>query len=157
MRKLKLKKWNHLPGTKWQRHFYLGFLTPHPLDLISIFVCLFVTCLNNNDFFLPTGEKEGIKGEELLPRWLSGEESACQRRRHLSDPSIGRSPGEGNGNPLHSSILAWATLWKERPGGLQSTALQRVRQDWAHHGTAKLRGRTSQFRQKGERPGGRSS
>ena len=29
----------------------------------------------------------------------------------------------------HSSILAWRILWKEEPGGLQSTESQRVGQD----------------------------
>ena len=31
---------------------------------------------------------------------------------------LGRSPGEGNGNPL--SILAWEIPWTEKPGELQS-------------------------------------
>ena len=30
----------------------------------------------------------------------------------------------------HSSILAWRIPWKEEPGGLQSTGLQRVGHDW---------------------------
>ena len=30
----------------------------------------------------------------------------------------------------HSSILAWEITWTEEPGGLQSTVLQRVGQDW---------------------------
>ena len=29
----------------------------------------------------------------------------------------------------HSSILAWKTLWRVEPGGLQSMGLQRVRHD----------------------------
>ena len=33
--------------------------------------------------------------------------------------------------PTHSSILAWGTPWAEKPDGLQSTGLQRVRQDGA--------------------------
>ena len=32
----------------------------------------------------------------------------------------------------HSNILAQEVPWKEEPGGLQSTGLQRVRPDWAH-------------------------
>ena len=28
---------------------------------------------------------------------------------------------------IHSSILAWRIPWTEKPGGLQSTGLQRVR------------------------------
>ena len=41
----------------------------------------------------------------------------------------------GQGDPLeegmatHSSALAWRTSWTEEPGGLQSVALQRGRQD----------------------------
>ena len=35
-----------------------------------------------------------------------------------SIPRSGRSPGEGNGNPL--SILAWKIPWMEEPGRLQS-------------------------------------
>ena len=30
----------------------------------------------------------------------------------------------------HSSILAWKIPWTEKPGGLQSMGLQRVRHDW---------------------------
>ena len=51
-------------------------------------------------------------------KWLSGKESACQSRRHDSIPGSGRSPGEGNGNPLYYSCLGnpidrggwWATV-----------------------------------------------
>ena len=48
------------------------------------------------------------------------------RYAHLI-PGLGRSPGEGNGNPL--SILSWKIPWAEEPGELQSMGLQRVRQD----------------------------
>ena len=41
----------------------------------------------------------------------------------------GSSPGEGHGNLL--SILAWKISWTVEPGELQSTGLQRVRQDLA--------------------------
>ena len=37
----------------------------------------------------------------LFPWWLSGKESTCQCRRC----GLGRSPGEGNGNPLQYSCL----------------------------------------------------
>ena len=46
--------------------------------------------------------------KEGLPRWLSGKESAhkCRRHRRLDfDPQVGKSSGEGNGNPLHYSYL----------------------------------------------------
>ena len=40
-----------------------------------------------------------------------------------SIPVSGRSPAEGNGNPLH--ILAREIPWTEEPDGLQSTGSQK--------------------------------
>ena len=37
-------------------------------------------------------------------------------------PGLGRSPGDGQGNPL--SILAWKIPWTEEPDGLLSIGLQ---------------------------------
>ena len=53
-----------------------------------------------------------------LPRWLSGQESACQAGDAGLIPGLGRSPGEENGYPLHHSCLEnskgrrnwWATV-----------------------------------------------
>ena len=53
--------------------------------------------------------------------------SACKAGDPGSIPGSGRSPGEGNGNPL--SILAWRIPWMEETGRLQSMGLQRVRHD----------------------------
>jgi len=39
--------------------------------------------------------------------------SACNTGDLGSIPGMGRSPGEGNGNPL--SILAWRIPWMEEP------------------------------------------
>ena len=39
----------------------------------------------------------------------------------------GRSPGEGNGNPLQ--YFAWEIPWTDEAGGLQSMGSQRVRHD----------------------------
>ena len=44
-----------------------------------------------------------------------------------SIPTLGRSPGEGIGNPLQYSCLE--NSWTEEPGGLQSMWLQRVGHD----------------------------
>ena len=45
-----------------------------------------------------------------------------------SIPGSGRSPGTHSSIPAHShsSILAWRNPWREEPGWLQSTGLQRV-------------------------------
>ena len=43
-------------------------------------------------------------------------------------PGLGRSPGEGHGNPLQHSSLKKA-MDRGEPGGLQSMGLQRVRHD----------------------------
>ena len=51
-------------------------------------------------------------------RWLRGKESACNAGDPGSIPASGRSPGEGNGNPLQYSCLEnsmdrgawWATV-----------------------------------------------
>ena len=40
-----------------------------------------------------------------LPCWLSGKESTCNPGDMGSTPGLGRSPGEGNGNPLQCSCL----------------------------------------------------
>ena len=41
--------------------------------------------------------------DKRLPWWLSGKESACQCRRCGFAPWVGKTPGEGNGNPLQYS------------------------------------------------------
>ena len=49
-----------------------------------------------------------VKGGMGLPRGLSGKESACNAGDAGgvgSIPALGRSPGEGNGNPLQYSCL----------------------------------------------------
>ena len=38
-----------------------------------------------------------------LPKWLSGKESASNAKNTSSGPALGRSPGEGNGNPLQAT------------------------------------------------------
>ena len=40
-----------------------------------------------------------------LSRWLDGKESACNAEDMGSLPGLGRSPGEGNSNPLQYSCL----------------------------------------------------
>ena len=54
-------------------------------------------------------------------------ESACSAGDLGLIPGLGRSPGEGNGNPLH--ILAQKIPQTEEPGGLQFMGSQRVEHD----------------------------
>ena len=48
--------------------------------------------------------------------------SACNAGDPGSISASGRSPGEGNGNPLQYSC--WKIPWMKEPGGLQSMGLQ---------------------------------
>ena len=43
-----------------------------------------------------------------------------------SIPGLGRSSGEGNGNPLQANSLAWKIPQTEEPGSLQFMGSQRV-------------------------------
>ena len=43
--------------------------------------------------------------------------------------SLGQEDPLEEGRATHSSILAWKIPWTEKPGRLQSTGLQRDRQD----------------------------
>ena len=52
-------------------------------------------------------------------------ESAYNAGDPGSIPGSGRSPGEGNGNPLLYSCLG--NPWTEGPGRLQSMGSQRIR------------------------------
>ena len=63
----------------------------------------------------------------VLPWWLNGKASACQRRRHRFN--FWSRKISWRGIATHSSILAWRILWTEEPGGLQSMGFQRVRQN----------------------------
>ena len=58
---------------------------------------------------------------------LYGKEFACNVGDPGSIPGSGRSPEEGNGNPLQYSCLE--IPWTEEPCGMQSMGLQRVGHD----------------------------
>ena len=62
-----------------------------------------------------------------FPGGSDGKASAYNAGDLGSIPGWGRSPGEGNGNPLQ--YFAWSIPWTEEPGGLQSTGFQRVKHD----------------------------
>ena len=51
--------------------------------------------------------------DNWLPWWLGGLESACNAGDVGSIPGLGKSPGEGNGNPLQYSFRE--IPWTEEP------------------------------------------
>ena len=65
-----------------------------------------------------------VKG---FPSSSDGKVSAYNAGDWGSIPGSGRSPGEGNGNPLQYSCLE--NPMDEEPGGLQSMGSQRVGHD----------------------------
>jgi len=66
----------------------------------------------------------------MLPKWLSGKESACQcRTQETRVQSLGCEDPLEKEVATHSSILAWKVPWVEEPGGLQSMGPQRVEHD----------------------------
>ena len=66
-------------------------------------------------------------GQKGLPGGLNDKDSACNAGDLGLIPGLGRSPGEGNGYPLH--IFGWRIPWTKEPGGLQSMGSQRIRYD----------------------------
>ena len=62
-----------------------------------------------------------------FPGGASGKDCACQCRRwkrHRFDPWIGRSPGEGHGNPIQYFVCR--IPWTEEPSGLHVVANSRT-------------------------------
>ena len=49
--------------------------------------------------------------------------------REIRVQSLGREDPLEKEMAIHSSILAWEILWREKPGGLQSMGSQRIRHD----------------------------
>ena len=67
-----------------------------------------------------------------FPGGSDGKASACNAGDSGGIPGLGRlgrSPGEGNGNPLQDSC--WRIPRMEESGGLQSMGSQKVGHDWA--------------------------
>ena len=52
-----------------------------------------------------------------------------QKMQEMRVRSLGGEDPLEEEMPTHSIILAWETLWTEKPGGLQSMGLKRVGHD----------------------------
>ena len=62
-----------------------------------------------------------------LPGSSAGKESVCNAGDPGSIPGLGRSPGEGNGNPLQ--YFCWEIPWTEEPGQATVYGVTRVGHD----------------------------
>ena len=86
------------------------------MEIKDIHMCAYHTYAITN---VPTQQKNNGG----LPWCLSGKGSACNTGDAGSIPGSGKSPGEGNGNPLKyswSGKNTWEIPRTEEPGGLQS-------------------------------------
>ena len=54
-----------------------------------------------------------------------------QEMQEMLVKSLGQEDPPQQEMATHSSMLAWRIPWTEKPGGLQSIGLQRVRHDWS--------------------------
>ena len=61
-----------------------------------------------------------------FPGGSDSKESAFNAGDQGPIPGLGRSPGEGNGNPLQYSCLENPLAWTEEPNKLQSMRFQKV-------------------------------
>ena len=111
----------HIKGRDWAAHgVSLGlFLMKRVPNLSRNFWAAVETLPYSGG---PLSLKTFSKG--FSSRWLSGKESASNAEDLGLIPELGRSPGEGHGNPLQYSC--WRIPWTEEPGGLQSMGSQRV-------------------------------
>ena len=67
--------------------------------------------MSRNKIFKP-------KSGSMVKKKKKKKNLTCQAEGAVSIPGSGRSPGEGNGNPLQYSCRE--NSWTEKPGGLQS-------------------------------------
>ena len=93
---------------------------------MRLFIETFILCvcvsreLQVNQLFIVKRTDDYNKSkytDKGLTRWLSDKESAYNAGDAGSIPGMGRSPGEGNGNP---GFLSWEIPRTEDPGRLQS-------------------------------------
>ena len=71
---------------------------------------------NSPNCLKPAGREQllGCPGGSVFKNLFT---NSRESRNVGSIPGLGRFPGEGNGNPLHSSILACKIPSTEEPGG----------------------------------------
>ena len=82
--------------------------------------------VNQVPLFVPfTLRRDGYRVCEELAQSSDGKESACNVGDPGLIPGLGRSPGEGNGNPLQYSLLrkfhGWRSLVGYSPWGCKES------------------------------------
>ena len=102
--------------------YFLPYLHPHvqrflvsPISNLCVCVCICVCVCERETESLREKNKGGLQEKlvcllvfshiEGFPHSSVGKESACNAGDLSSIPGLGRSPGEGNGNPLQYSCL----------------------------------------------------
>ena len=107
--------------------FYLSFNsvlkgnTPFIPEFSEYWSRLVKAIINKNCYML---KGMGFPVAQSVKNLPAMQETTCSTRHPGSIPGLGRSPGEGNSNPLR--ILTWRIPWTEEPGGLQSMGLQEL-------------------------------
>ena len=77
--------------------------------------------INKNSYML---KAMGFPVAQSVKNLPAMQETTCSTRDPESIPGLGRSHGEGNGNPL--LMLTWRIPWTEEPGGLQSMGFKEL-------------------------------
>ena len=80
--------------------------------------------LGKPDYQLSNNKKELFPGVSVV-------KNTCLPMQQTQVRSLGQKDPLEKEMATHSSILAWKTPWTEKPGGWQSTGLQRVGHDLA--------------------------
>ena len=79
--------------------------------------CILATFTSEITHLSLPNDIHGIVAHGKESAYEKGKEAACSTGDRDSIPGLGRSPGEGSGNPLQVSCLE--IPWTEDPGGLQ--------------------------------------
>ena len=121
MVKIKLKRhYFVMPQTKLNLRLLWHLVVKSTFDLLKIFHGFLV--LISRYLFFPLG----------FPGGSDRKESACDEGGPGSIPGWGRSPGQGNGNPLQYSCLENSHGQRSLVGwSLKSMVSKRVGHDWA--------------------------
>ena len=97
--------------------------------------------------------------QELSPHWCWGwfgwsqvvqgvkNPPAMQEMQKIWVTSLGQEDPHEEGMATHSNILAWKIPWSEKPGGLQSTGLQRIKHGWSNWAGTQLSTHTTEHTQ----------